>query len=119
METSARSIGSFHGDPFYEGDPHRADMAWVLHAARHGLSQGQIENEILHGRDLSKKGPPLRRLAYAMRTASKAIAQSVQWSDSGRRGARKAAEASKGLATASGVIIRSARIGPSATAIKF
>ena len=28
----------------------------------------QIEHEILNSRDLSKKGPPLRRFAYAMRT---------------------------------------------------
>jgi hypothetical protein len=48
-------------------------MAWALHAASHGLSGEQIEDEILSGRDLSKKGSAPRRLAYAMRTASKAI----------------------------------------------
>ena len=42
------------------------------------LSRAQIEHEILNSRDLSKKGPPQRRLAYAMRTASKAIALSSQ-----------------------------------------
>jgi hypothetical protein len=52
--------------------------AWALHAAARGLSPEQIEHEILIGRDLSKKGPPLRRLAYAMRTARKAIALSTQ-----------------------------------------
>jgi hypothetical protein len=38
----------------------------------------KIEHEILNSRDLSKKGPKLRRLAYAMRTASKAIALYAQ-----------------------------------------
>jgi hypothetical protein len=42
------------------------------------LVRAQIGHEILHSRDLSKKGPPLRRLAYAMRTASKAIVLSTQ-----------------------------------------
>jgi hypothetical protein len=32
------------------------------------------QEQILNSRDLSKKGPPLRWLAYAARTASKAIA---------------------------------------------
>ena len=41
-------------------------MAWALHAAARSLSRKQIEHEILNSRDLSKKGPPLRRLAYAM-----------------------------------------------------
>ena len=49
----------------------------MLTAAR-GLSPEQIEHEILNGRDLSNKGPPLRRLAYAIRTATKAIALSAQ-----------------------------------------
>jgi hypothetical protein len=53
-------------------------MAWALQAVRHGLSQEQIEHEILNSRDLSKKGPPLRRLAYAERTARKAGALSAQ-----------------------------------------
>jgi hypothetical protein len=49
----------------------------VLTAAR-GLSREQIEHEILNSRDLSKKGPPLHRLAYATRTASKAIDMSAE-----------------------------------------
>ena len=47
---------SFTADPRYGGDLHRADMAWALHAASRGLSEQQIRDEILHGRDLSKKG---------------------------------------------------------------
>jgi DNA primase RepB-like protein len=52
-----RAIASFHADSRYAGDLHRADMAWALHAAAHGLSREQIEHEILNSRDLSKKGP--------------------------------------------------------------
>ena len=69
---------SFHTDSRYAGDLHRADMAWAVHAAARGLSREQIEYEILNNRDLSKKGPPLRRLAYAVRTARKAIDLSTQ-----------------------------------------
>ena len=76
-ETPVRPIASFHADS-RDGDLHRADMAWALHAAARGLCLEQIEHEILNSRDLSKKGPPLRRLAYAMRTASKATALSAQ-----------------------------------------
>jgi hypothetical protein len=53
-------------------------MAWVVHAAARGLSQEQIEHEILNSRDPSKKGPAPRRFDYATRTASKAIALSAQ-----------------------------------------
>jgi hypothetical protein len=77
-DAPVRSITSFHADPRYGGDLHRADMAWAVHAAARGLSREQIEQDILNSRDLSKKGPPLRRLAYAMRTASKAISLSAQ-----------------------------------------
>jgi hypothetical protein len=77
-DSPVRPITSFHADPRYAGDLHRADMAWALHAAARGLSLEQIEHEILNSRDLSKKGPPPRRLAYAMRTASKAIVLSAQ-----------------------------------------
>ena len=59
---------------FFDG----LDMAWALHTAARGISREQIEHEILNSRDLSRKGPPLRQLAYAMRTASKAIALSTQ-----------------------------------------
>ena len=70
---------SFHAYSRCAADLHRADMACALHAAsQDNLSREQIEHEILNGRDLSKKDPPLRQLAYAMRTASKAIALSAQ-----------------------------------------
>jgi len=55
-ENSLRPLAAFHCIPRYEGDLHRADMAWALHASSHGLSEQQISDEILHARDLSKKG---------------------------------------------------------------
>jgi hypothetical protein len=64
---------AFHDDPRYGGDLHRADMAWALHAASRGLSAQQITEEILHGRDLSKKGRLARQLDYAERTTLKAL----------------------------------------------
>jgi hypothetical protein len=77
-DAPVRPIISFHTDSRYGGDLHRADMAWAVHAAARGLSREQIEREILNSRDLSKKSPLLRRLTYAMRTASKAIALSAK-----------------------------------------
>ena len=73
-ETPIRPITSFHTDSCYGA----IFTARAVHAAASGLSQEQIEHEILNSRDLSKKGPPLRRLAYATRTARKAIALSSQ-----------------------------------------
>jgi hypothetical protein len=61
------------------GDLHRADMAWALHAASRGLpeqqeqQEQQIKDELLHTRDLSKKGRIQRQVSYAQRTAIKAL----------------------------------------------
>jgi RepB DNA-primase from phage plasmid len=71
-EDSVR-LAEFHSDPRYDGDMHRADMAWALHAASRGLAEQQIRDEILHARDLSKKGGAARQLDYAQRTAIKAL----------------------------------------------
>ena len=68
-----RSLLAFHNDPRYAGDLHRADMAWALHAASRGVPEQQIREEILHGRDLSKKGRLARQLDYAERTTLKAL----------------------------------------------
>ena len=76
-EGSVRSLTEFHSDPRYSADLHRADMAWALHAASRGLPEQQISYEILHARDLSKKGGASRQVDYAERTAIKAVA-SVQ-----------------------------------------
>ena len=67
-----RSLPEFHREARYDGDLHRAEMAWALHAASRGLSEQQIRDEILHCRDLSKKGRIQRQLNYAERTANKA-----------------------------------------------
>jgi hypothetical protein len=72
-ESPVRPLAEFHGDGRYHGDLHRADMAWALHAASRGLSERQIRHEILHARNLSKKGRIRRQFSYAERTAIKAI----------------------------------------------
>ena len=64
---------AFHDDPRYGGDLHRADLAWAIYAASRGFSEQKIRDEILYARDLSKKGRPARQIAYAERTAAKAI----------------------------------------------
>jgi hypothetical protein len=66
-------LTKFHDSLRYAGDLHRADMAWALHAAGRGLSVQQIRDEILHARDLSKKGRIRRQVSYAERTANKAL----------------------------------------------
>ncbi len=66
-------ITQFHNSARYQGDLHRADMSWALHAAIRGLSRRQIRDEILNARDLSKKGHIQRQLNYAERTATKAL----------------------------------------------
>jgi len=68
-----RTLAEFHCSARYDGDLHRADMAWALHAASRGLSEQQIRDEILHSRDLSKKGRIQRQVGYAKRTANKAL----------------------------------------------
>ena len=64
---------AFHDDPRYGGDLHRADLAWAIYGASRGFSEQKIRDEILYARDLSKKGRPYRQVAYAERTAAKAI----------------------------------------------
>jgi hypothetical protein len=71
-EDPTRTIHDFHQDSRYGGDLHRADMAWAVYAASRGLSQQEIAQEILNGRDLSKKGSRSRQTKYAARTARKA-----------------------------------------------
>jgi hypothetical protein len=50
-------------------------MAWAKHAGGSGLTLEQIKDELLNGRDLSKKGNRKRQLEYAQRTARKAMEQ--------------------------------------------
>jgi hypothetical protein len=70
-----RPLEEFHADAAYGGDLHRADMAWAKYAAGSGLTLEQIKDELLNGRDLSKKGNRKRQLEYAERTARKALEQ--------------------------------------------
>jgi RepB DNA-primase from phage plasmid len=72
-EDSVRPLAEFHRDPRHDGDMHRADMAWAVHAASRGLPKQQIRDEILNARDLSKKVAPRRQFDYAQRTAIKAL----------------------------------------------
>jgi len=76
------TIGSFHRNPRYAGDLHRADMAFAAYAATHGAPPDWVERQILSARDLSKKGHPARQLAYAHRTAAKATVQVQSFSKS-------------------------------------
>jgi hypothetical protein len=68
-----KPLKEFHSDPIYGGDLHRADMAWAKHAAGCGLTFEQIKDELLNGRDLSKKGNRKRQVEYVTRTAEKAL----------------------------------------------
>ena len=68
-----RPLKEFHDDAIYAGDLHRADMAWAKHAVGCGLTPEQIRDELLNGRDLSKKGNRKRQIEYVMRTAEKAL----------------------------------------------
>jgi hypothetical protein len=70
-----KPLAEFHSDARYDGDLHRADMAWARHAAEMGLSVGEIRAAIMQARDLSKKGSLKRQGEYAVRTAGKAIRQ--------------------------------------------
>ncbi len=70
---SIEALRSFHDDSRYGGDLHRADFAWAIYAASRGLSEHEIREAILDGRDLSKKGRFGRQLDYAERTAIKAL----------------------------------------------
>src|SRR5712692_3187553 len=67
-----KPLKEFHSDPIYAGDLYRADMAWAKHAAGCGLTLEQITDELLAGRDLSKKGNRKRQVEYVIRTAEKA-----------------------------------------------
>jgi hypothetical protein len=68
-----KALKEFHDDAIYAGDLHRADMAWAKHAAGCGLKLEQIRDELLNGRDLSKKGDQKRQVEYVTRTAEKAL----------------------------------------------
>jgi hypothetical protein len=68
-----KALKEFHDDSIYVGDLHRADLAWAKHAASCGMTLEQIRDELLNGRDLSKKGNRKRQIEYVMRTTEKAL----------------------------------------------
>lgn len=68
-----KALKEFHDDAIYGGDLHRADMAWAKYAASCGMMLEQIKDELLNGRDLSKKGNRKRQIEYVTRTAEKAL----------------------------------------------
>jgi len=67
-----RTIYDFHRDSRYNGDFHRADMAWACYASNKGILPEEIVNDILNSRNLTHKGSYKRQLEYARRTAIKA-----------------------------------------------
>jgi hypothetical protein len=70
-----KPLAEFHSDARYDGDLHRADLAWARHAAAMGLSASEIRAVIMDARDLAKKGSAKRQREYVERTAGKAIRQ--------------------------------------------
>jgi hypothetical protein len=73
MGVRLKPLKEFHDDAVYAGDLHRADLAWAKHAAGCGITLEQIGDELLNGRDLSKKGSRKRQIEYVMRTTEKAL----------------------------------------------
>ncbi len=65
---SVKPIASFHGHPRYDGDLHRADLGWAIHALSHGLRANEVERTILTARDLKHKGSRREQARYAART---------------------------------------------------
>ena len=70
-----KPLAEFHSDTRYDGDLHRADLAWARHAGAMGLSASEIRAALMEARDLAKKGSTKRQREYAERTAGKAVRQ--------------------------------------------
>jgi hypothetical protein len=68
-----KTIDDFQSNPSYQGDFHRADMAWAIYAARYGIPNDDVVHTLLNSRNLDHKGNKPRQLAYALRTAKKAF----------------------------------------------
>lgn len=71
--TDDRSIDNFRGDPKYDGDGKRADLAYAVYALVRGRSEIEVEAAI-RSRDLSHKGNERRQNDYVERTIRKAAA---------------------------------------------
>jgi len=74
---SVQDIAAFHERAKYEGDLHRADFAWAIHALSRGWSERRVEETILRARDLRHKGPRREQEKYAHRTVRAAIRRGV------------------------------------------
>lgn len=70
---SVQGIAVFHERAKYEGDLHRADFAWAIHALSRGWGEQRVEETILHARDLRHKGTRRERQRYAHRTVRMAV----------------------------------------------
>jgi hypothetical protein len=68
-----QDIAIFHERAKYEGDLHRADFAWAIHALSAGWSEQRVKETILHARDLRHKGSRREQEKYAHRTVRMAI----------------------------------------------
>lgn len=66
------AIDAFRSNPRYAGDANRIDLAYAVYAVTHGVSDIDIAAAI-NSRDLAKKGPLCRQVAYINRTISKAM----------------------------------------------
>jgi len=70
---SVQDIAAFHERAKYEGDLHRADFAWAIHALSRGWSEQRVKDTILHARDLRHKGSRREQGKYAHRTVRMAV----------------------------------------------
>jgi len=71
-------IAVFHERAKYEGDLHRADFAWAIHALRRGWSEQRVKEMILHARDLRHKGSRREQERYAHRTVRMALRRGLE-----------------------------------------
>lgn len=70
---SVQDITVFHERTKYEGDLHRADFAWAIHALSRGWSEQRVKDTILQARDLRHKGSRREQVQYARRTVRRAL----------------------------------------------
>jgi hypothetical protein len=63
-----KPIAAFHAHSRYEGDLHRADLGWAIHALSNGLGDDEVRRTILTARDLRHKGSRHEQERYAART---------------------------------------------------
>lgn len=67
-----KSIDEFRGDPKYQADGTRIDLAFAIYAVSHGVARDEVE-ATLRTRDLTHKGTEKRQSEYIERTIRKAL----------------------------------------------